>query len=132
MRHMQRIALLMGDESADGHGMTTRVTIQSNFSKTEIENAYKLGIEKVGFDFIETVAIEHEDHTLSEEQYSMLVKAGIDIIVEIGYKGKRWIDQEEFADIYLKIAKLGNKKLKCSVVNDTNVIDIGGYGLLYQ
>jgi len=129
---MQRISLLMGDDSNDGHGRTNLYYIQSNFSPTEIGNAYKLGVEKLGFDFIKEIAVKYDDSDLSKEIFDKLIEGGVAVPLDIDLNedGSVFLDSDVYALFYLNIAKFGNKKLKFFPVNGrTNVIDIGGYGL---
>lgn len=58
----------IGDSSGDGHGKEETFFFFSNFTKEEVWNAYRSGVEILGFDVCNTVALA-ETATLTKEQH---------------------------------------------------------------
>lgn len=124
------ISLVMGDRSGDGHGKTDTVIIKSNLSKKDLEKAYKKAIKIIGFDLAE-VASEYEDNYISEKLYLKLKKAGFTEDYGESEDEKYQIFSEAYADIYLFFIKIGEPKFEYEIVDSSNSINIGGYGLFY-
>jgi hypothetical protein len=134
MKHI--IILVLGDWGHGGHGKSSIVTIRSNLTKSEIEEAYRKGIQKVGVSFIEEIGAKYEDYTgceFNEEDFGKLEDAGIDtsdIDEDVYAPGGYRIFEKGFVNIYLSLVKLGNPEFKWDQVSaDENHIRIGGYGL---
>jgi hypothetical protein len=131
------ISLVVGDWSGDGHDKKDIINIESNFDKKAIDLAYKLGTEKLGFDFCNHIAEEYEDNKLPNEEWKKLKEAGYQDDNGLEEDAKKYNDGEisldisSFADIYLFIVKLGNEKFKFEYLegNKNPQINIGGYGL---
>jgi hypothetical protein len=129
------IILVLGDWSHDGHSKSSIVTVRSNFTKPEIEEAYRKGIKKVGVSFIEEIGADYEDYggcTITEEDCEKLEDAGIDTSdVDDDYSGSGYrLYEDGFVNIYLSLVKLGNPNFKWERISDEeNHIRIGGYGL---
>lgn len=130
------IELQMGDPSGDGHKQAKSFLISTTFSFNEIRAAYQAGVEKVGLDITSTCE-EYEDNKLSIEQIKLLEKAGLDpyLFFDYYYMSENNIpiqfcniSPDEFAEVYLFIATIGNPDFRYEEFN-TKVIDIGGYGL---
>jgi len=133
MKHIT--ILVLGDWSHDGHNKSSIVTIRSNLTKSEIEDAYRSGIKKVGMSFAEDIGAEYEEHgaTISPEEIELLENAGIDTSCieppQPWHEGHR-IYEECFVDIYMEIVALGNPDLEWERVgHEENHLRIGGYGL---
>lgn len=129
-------SIMSGDWSNDGHGMTLSTIIRSNFNKDEIENAYKEGIEKIGFDFKEDYCREYEDDFLPNEIIEKLKSQGIHVNFESDYEGSNTGDgvhirPDEYTEIYLKLCQLGNSNFNYTIIK-TPELHIGGYGLFYD
>ena len=116
------INLVIGDWSHDGHEKTETVTVSSNLTIKEIEKAFKIGVNKLGFD-ITKCCEDYEDHVLPKKANDALKKAGFKGVDEEGYF------YETFADIYLFTVKQGDDSFKYKIVTN-QTINIGGYGLL--
>lgn len=135
---MNTISLVIGDWSHDGHGHTDFVNIESNLSKAEVEDAYKAGTKKLGFNFVERVCSEYCENKMSNEIWQNFLAAGYTVNPEIEYyfeeeeeDGDKELNVESFADLYLFIVKLGNPIFDARVLpqEEEPNIKIGGYGL---
>lgn len=140
---MEIIRLIVGDWSDDGHGKTDVIRIKSNLSQKKLAKAYDKGTKKVGYNFMNEVAAEYEDGTISHNQYTRLKELGFDkyeIETSFWYdkKDKTPLDKRtysispsEYADLLLFICKLGDKSFEYEEVeDDSDSWTIGGYGLL--
>jgi len=124
--------IMSGDWSNDGHGMTQSIIIRSNLTKEQIEQAYKEGIEIIGFDFKEDYCREYEDDFLPNEIIEKLKLHGIYVNFESDNKGDGvHINPDEYTELYLKICQLGDSDFKYTIIK-TPEVHIGGYGLFYD
>lgn len=127
------INLVVGDWSRDGHSMSETVTILSNLDKESVEEAYKLGTLKVGFDLTEEVCSDYEDMSVPDDVIRKLKAVGINPDAFIEQDGDQWsfhYDYEAFARLWLRIAELGNSTLRYETTDDESPdINVGGYGL---
>lgn len=129
MSHL--INILIGDMSADGHGKTRSEVYLCNKPATEVEAAYKIGTEKLGFDFREDVASEYEESTITQYQLDRLAEHGCHPDVETSeVEGVYDIYQNEYLEAFLFIVRLGDKELSINQAS-CEIIDAGGYGLFY-
>jgi hypothetical protein len=128
--------LEMGDDSCDGHCMTATRNICSNLNAEEISAAYTASKEKVGFNFIQDVADEYEDNSLSMEKLKTLRENGV---ATWQFEDERYAEEGEelesvslnsdtYSQIYLELVKLGNAEFKQETLQGKN-LSIGGYGL---
>ena len=127
------IILKYGDCSGDGHNISDSTAIKSNKTVADLQEAYQNGTQIVGFDFKETVAVEYEDSSLTEDQAIALQDAGIDLTEFDDYNEDLdaiKIMDEEFVEVYLKICQLGDPDFLYEYTR-MNEINIGGYGLFY-
>jgi hypothetical protein len=127
-----KIELIVGDWSNDGHGRTRMFTIASNLTKAELEKAYEAGVKIVGFD---------PKHFVEDYQQSYLPAEQILRLIELGIKD--WVapdddDDEDveiypdaYKDIWLFVAKLGNPEFEFELNVPSETIKVGGYGLFY-
>lgn len=143
------INLIMGDPSGDGHGNIQYISIKSNLNKNAIQTAYEKGTKLLGFDFVDKVCADYEDNFLHKEEMNKLVKHGFNVDDlgsitsyekkealnfikndEMFYSNHLRLWTDSFSNIYLFIAKLGNKNFKYKILDENDSsIDIGGYGL---
>lgn len=135
------INLVVGDWSDDGHGKTDTITITSNFTMEQIEQAYKDGRGLVGVN-LSNVCNDYEDTLLSYEDWQKLSVAGLIIenlhmdeysygeaVKAITNKEGIYLSPETFARIYMFIADQGSLGLLWNIINDNyHAINIGGYG----
>ena len=124
------VILILGDWSHDGNGLSSVVTIHSNFTKREIERAYRKGVKEIEFDLIEDVASGHEDCEIEPEYVHALKEFGYNVNNLECLNNRYYIYEDEFVNIYLFLAELGDSALEWKRVSHTeNHIRIGGYGL---
>ena len=130
MKH--QIKIVCGDWSSDGHGMTDSITIESNLSHKEIEEAYKRGAKEIGLDFRQDVARQYEDNKMSQAQMDLLRSHNIHTEVDewYGEPGYYSLDPEVYIEIFLEICKIGNYNFNFEEIK-TKDVHIGGYGLFY-
>lgn len=146
---METISLVVGDWSHDGHEKTDTIVIKSSLTLKQLQSAYKKGTEKVGFDFMKTVATDYEESNIDRNKLKVLRDLGCETAVwEEDYKNSLSekdkeiyagdddkavsISSEEYAEFVLFICTLGNKDLEYEFVEDkTSRWNIGGYGLFY-
>ncbi len=130
-----RIQLVIGDWSGDGHEITRSVTAHSNIPADELKAAYDLGVKATGVDLTRDVCSDYRDSSLSAEVLAKLVAAGYAIPGMENLSGNeifddtQYLDPEEFAGIWLFIARKGNPELRVDLVENDARINIGGYGL---
>lgn len=91
---MNKMYLVLGDWSDDGHGKHDKILLESNVSVEDIQNAYKASCKLTGVsfnhneDYTETdrdwreadrfrIACEYEDSTLSPFVFGILAKHGL-------------------------------------------------------
>ena len=103
---MKLLALRVGD----GHERTEDILIRVNRSSIDIETAYRAGVEVCEVNIRDW---NFDDEESLSEDFSLLSE----------------IDM--YAEIYLRIAQLGDADLKYETVDDDEnpVLCIGGYGL---
>lgn len=119
-----QIVLEVGDHSGDGHDRTRERVINSNRGSTLIWEAYQAGATLVGFDLVETVGVDYEDSSITEEQVEMLRKAGYDIPADTD--GMGW---DEYLDAFLFMVKLGDPEFTYETTRLVKM-QLGGYGLV--
>jgi hypothetical protein len=131
-----KVKFEIGDWSKDGHNQFDTFILEVDGS-VDVEKDYVKGMRKVGFDLTEYCQ-EYEDHCIP--------KALVHKIWELGYEtsleslqpdyddepgsDECWIGSEDYLDLYMTIAMIGNGNIKYSTVgDDISVIRPGGYGL---
>ena len=135
---LNRISLVIGDWSHDGHEKTEDIDIRCNFTTKELHAAYKKGTEKLGFDFIATVAVEYEDDRLPADKWEKLTKLGLKLDYELepfddldGEEDDYRIDSITYAEIIMFICSLGSPDLTYKFIEKdySDNWHVGGYGL---
>lgn len=131
---MNKVTLVVGDWSHDGHAQTENFTYEVNVTKDELYAAYVRGVKVCGVDWTQEVVAEYEDSAVPIDVVKKLLAHGIDI--------ESWISDEDededltiepyqFAEVWLMIARLGEHTLEWRVIVTNDRINIGGYGLFY-
>lgn len=132
---MNLLTLRVGDWGGDGHERTEDILVRVNKPPEDIETAYYAGVKVCEVDIKKLVA-DYEEWDIPSAELRKLHQHGI---------LRDWNFDEEslsedfsllyeidmYAEIYLRIAQLGDPDLKYETVeNDENpVLCIGGYGL---
>lgn len=124
-----RLALLVGDESKDGHGETEHVHIRINCTVKQLNNAYKKGAVKLGYDFELKAASEYGKRRLDKAVFDKLKELGWK--VPKGFALKRTLDVDIYVDIWIFLAKLGRPGLTVETpkIGEVTEWPIGGYAL---
>ena len=136
---MHTITLITGDWSGDGHEKTDSVTISSNLSPKELEEAFIRGEKVIGIDF----ANQFRDYESNQLPFEMIQKMSKHF--DTGYDVPQDIDPSEvdssrydetlysndYVHLWLEIAKIGNPELVYEFCKTGLTLSIGGYGLFY-
>lgn len=125
------IDLVVGDWSGDGHNQKQIFTIKSNLDNGAVAKAFKAGEKKLRFRFRDTVAVSYDDNKVPSDAIEKLKKHGLDLgaVIYDYMEGEQvTIGPDEYVDIWLFIAKLGNPSFEFELI-DSPAINIGGYGL---
>lgn len=134
------ITLVIGDWSHDGHSKTDTISIKSNISIKEVENAYNFGKKVIKIDLVEDVCRGYEENFIEFKDFQKFIDAGF---LETGFelnkndlksiKNKKtieYVDSDLFVALYLFTVSCGNDKFKYEIIeNNESQINIGGYGL---
>jgi len=140
-------SIVMGDPSADGHGMTEKVTVKCNQTLGRVEQAYKKGVKTIGVDLEGSVADEYEDSSIKEADFDKFTQAGfsvedprLDSFIggweqsaldeEIAEEGQLNLEPDLYLSLYLFTALVGDPGITFEKSeSNEKVLDIGGYGL---
>lgn len=115
------VKLVVGDWSNDGHGNTRDIVYEVNTTARQMDQAHEQGAKAIGVAW-EKVCEDYQDHTVPDDVMAKLKKHGIELPDEC-------IGPDEFAWVWLEIAKIGDPSLDCQEVYLSNH-NIGGYGLI--
>lgn len=124
------INLIVGDWSHDGHGTTETVIVYANVDSRSLKNAFTKGSnDLLGFDFSEKCCDEYENDSIPPEVAQKLIDAGYETAFEEYKTGEKMnFDVDEFAHVWMFLAKIGNPEIEYVFIKNEN-INIGGYGL---
>lgn len=132
---MNLLTLRVGDYSRDGHEQTEDVLVRVNKSPVDIEAAYLKGVKACEVD-IKSLVADYEQWDIPSAELRKLHQRGILRDWNFDEEGlsedfSLLYEIDMYAEIYLRIAQLGDPELKYETVeNDENpVLCIGGYGL---
>jgi len=121
------IGLVVGDWSGDGHSRTETITFECSHRYTDVQKAFEKGSNILGFDITKSLCADYEDGSISEACLETLEKNGIYANYD-GDSDDATLSPEPFAELYMDIAKLGNKDITYSL-EYPDTINIGGCGL---
>lgn len=125
---MPVVHLIVGDYDNEGHEKTETRTFEVNCSAKQLNNAYKKGAKRINYDFELKVANEVGKEKLPKKVLAVLVEHGWSPRTVLAHNRELYVD--DYVDIWLFIAKLGNPKLEAKPVTSVrDEIPIGGYGL---
>lgn len=125
--------LVVGDDSDDGHGQTEIFKIFCNLSYVELWKAYKEGTKIVGF-AIDKFFKSAESNTIKVKHLQRLIELGLtewDVGEEDG-EADIEIYPENYAELWLFTAMLGNPVLQFEHGPRALRLPIGGYGLFFD
>lgn len=133
---MNLLTLRVGDWGGDGHERTEDILIRVNRSSVDIETAYCAGVEVCEVD-IKSLVADYEEWNIPSGELRKLHRHGIlrdwnfDDEESLSEDFSLLYEIDMYAEIYLRIAQLGDPDLKYETVdNEENpVLCIGGYGL---
>lgn len=132
------VTLTIGDWSDDGHGKTERFVINTNLTVDQIQQAYKAGSKKLGFNFVDECCHDYEDNILNKNIVDKLMANGLDDHLK-KEQYTLYLENEEahsntklHSIIYCFIVSLGNPKFTYEFLEQkVSNINIDGYGLFY-
>lgn len=128
----KQIQLIAGDWSDDGHGRTSTYIIECNKSPESVSKAYEKGLKIAGFQGRDFCS-DYEDSTVPMLLVQFLEGRGVKLDnYEEADAENGWVSvyDEEYVEIYIALAKVGDPTLKITQVNPPT-INIGGYGLFH-
>jgi hypothetical protein len=75
---MQQYQIVLGDWSDDGHGKTEThtVVIHGDVTQEQLAENYKRNVERVGFNPVDTIAVEYDEPYIYEKDVHLLAAAG--------------------------------------------------------
>lgn len=134
---MNRMYLVMGDWSNDGHGKSDKILVEVNKTVKEVQDAYKASCKLTGISFNHNedftgikrdydeavdhhIFTEYEGCHVSQTCIDILAKYGIEIDEDEGYC------PEDFAELWFKFVKLSLPDLEFNFVKD-DIPCINGY-----
>lgn len=124
---MNKIRLVLGDWSDDGHGKSKEFMIESSLKKLQLQEAYKIGAKKIGVSIIEFCS-DYEDSKMPAKDFNIFNTLNSEFPTETKDE-EVWVDEDLYAKMYMMTCKAGHPELKWNFIVDDEWIDIGGYGL---
>lgn len=131
---MNRIKLIVGDWSKDGHEKTDIYLVESNLTSTKIKETYKINAELLNFNLLD-YCNKFEDSIIPAEKLDPILEIlGLD-------KPEDWEDfeipyniyPEDWVKLYIAIVKYNRPDIILNLIEeDVKEIRIGGYGLYYN
>lgn len=129
------LVLRMGDPSDDGHGKVDTVAYKTNKTSQEIDGLYSAARKMYDLD-ITAYCEDYEDNELPQEFIDACKKSfaaypdAMKLIEGIESEENN-IHTDEFAEMFLTIAKLMDATLEWEKTYEDGILDIGGYGLFW-
>lgn len=140
------IRFMLGDPSADGHGMSETYYYTFNASYQTLQQIYSKAVEVTGVDFKRDVARNYEDNYLYANVAKMFLDHGVkvdEMVDDWQYPTEELIEDGEtsgylyddiYMDLFLEFLKIGAEAMEyrlsyASATPDSTSWDIGGYGL---
>jgi len=138
---MNKMYLVLGDWSDDGHGKFEKILVEVNKTVEEVQNAYKASCKLTGIafdhdeDYTETnrgwkeaekyrIAVEYEDSNLSGEVLEILTKFGCPLKMLEYYNEDAC--QENYVKLWFWFINLSLPYLEYEIVAD-DTPNINGY-----
>ncbi len=116
--------LIVGDHiNGDGHDRHEAVSINSSHDMESLKAAYELGVPVLGFSIKDVC---RDSSSLTADLIEQLEVFGMDTSsLNPGFS----LNSDEYAEIWVLTAKLGNPDLEIEFGARTASFHIGGYGL---
>ena len=131
---MNKIKIVVGDWSGDGHSMTSEYTYDCSINKEELQKAFKEGSEIIGFN-LSDICEDYEDNKISEDcvekVFNHLPDFNFEDFTKEEYDNEcdLTLTPDDFVKLYFEIARLGKNFIYNKVESES--INIGGYGLFW-
>lgn len=130
---MNKIRLILGDWSGDGHGKSEDIYVECNLDKDNLAKAFDAGVKKLEVD-ISDCCSDYEDSSIPRDIYQII--AAVDPKWTKKLLGEEepeneydYVEYKTFATLWMLTAQAGNPDLKWDFCEDSPYIAIGGYGL---
>ena len=137
---MNKMYLVIGDWSQDGHNQSYKVLCESNKTLVEVQEAYKQSCKNTGVSFnhdedytdlvldhkhTNQVCTEYEENTISEENKKLLIEYGV--VFDDNLDAEDF--QEDFENVLLQFIKLADPSMVLnSMPKEKDIIPyINGY-----
>jgi len=125
-KHPYQFDLIVGDNiCGDGHNIHERFSIACSHDHHELKEAYKAGVKIIGFDLKEQTD-DCDANKLTAKQIAWIEKTGFDVS---DLDPRFSIHADDYVNIWMFIAQLGNQEISYEMAPRTNYLHIGGYGL---
>jgi len=138
---MNKMYLVIGDWSDDGHGKYEKVLVEVNKSVEEVQNAYKASCKLTGIsfngneDYTEQgrdweeagkyqIAVDYEESKLTKETEEILIKHNCPADILDTYKEEQYVDT--FVALWFWFVGLSLQELEYKVSKD-DIPNINGY-----
>lgn len=123
--------LVVGDHSCDGHEQTEIFKISCNLNHVELLKAYTAGVKVAGFS-IEKLCQPAKENTIKAGLLQRLIELGLtEWVAGEDMEDEIEIYPENYAELWLFTAKLGNPALQYELAPREFRLPIGGYGVFY-
>lgn len=125
------VSLVLGDPYEDGHGRHKTIHIESNRSAKHMQKSYVKGTALVGVDLAEDLCSDYQSRCIDVTDLKKFIALGFNTGYTLDEEtgGEVVLDIDTFVQIYLFTVKLGDPKFTFKIINNKEVIRIGGYGL---
>lgn len=131
---MNKMYLVLGDWSKDGHGQSQKVLLEADLTVKEMQEAYKEACKLTDLAFDDdqktkyVIAAEYEDNKISKKCANILKKFGIKLnyICEKDEENKYYLDSESFVALWINFVKIARPDAKIRLI-DCNIPNINGY-----
>ena len=142
VNQVNKMYLVLGDWSDDGHGKHEKVLVEVNKNVEEVQNAYKASCKLTGISFNNgedytekgrhwedigkyQIAVEYEEARLSKEVEEILVKHGCPSDILDAYKEEPY--QDTYVSLWFWFVSLSLSDMKYKLVEDNSVPNINGF-----
>lgn len=116
-----------------GYEQTEEILISSNLNSQELQEAFQKGEELIGIRFRDQFS-EYEANKIPLEMVQKMSKffdVGFDLEDVVPEDWDEYIYVNDYVNLWLNIAKVGNPEFVYELCESGPKIEIGGYGLFH-
>ena len=110
---LHRYVYTLGDWSGDGHEKTEVFTLESSHESSELLNAYRKGVEIIGYDILE-YAQEYEDFEIDPIAAESFEKLGVEFDMD---GDVYYLHHEIMLDAFIATIKQGDPTILIEIVD---------------